>query len=460
VAIVDRFLRWLSSPLVVGPLMWIAICVPVLLADELPQDSLLSPGVFRAVAVPLLALAVLLSWRLPLVAAVLPASLSLGATGDLFTDQLALAQLLFAYLLGRRTVGRQAAVQLGAVLIVLATVYALTGHGGVARDWFELAASAMLMTVLPWTAGQYVRQHSDLLRAGWELAERLEREHDIVVHQVRLRERARIAGDMHDSLGHELSLIAVRAAALQVAPGASPDRQRAAADLRDAAASATEHLHQIIGMLREQGHTAPVVPSGDTVRSLVARADESGMTITFDDDTVGTSEHPPVPEATTRAAYRVVQEALTNAAKHAPGAPVTVTLRRTNHQLVVTVTNTATATSSASPDRPDGTGYGLVGLDERVRLVGGTLSARPTDGGFEVTARLPVTTNTAVSTGPAARPGEGDAVPPPPVTTPTARLELAAARRRLRRGVIGAFWAPGVVAAVLVLLYILNGRQL
>jgi signal transduction histidine kinase len=460
VAVVDRFSRLLRSPLVVGPLMWAAICVPVVLADELPQSSLLSLQVFRAVALPLLALAVLLSWRLPLVAAALPASLSLGTTGDLFTDQMAVAQLLFAYLLGRRTAGRAAAVQLAAVLVVLATVNVVTGHGATAQDWFELAASAMLMTVLPWTAGQYVRQHADLLRAGWDLAERLEREHDIVVNQARLRERARIAGDMHDSLGHELSLIAVRAAALQVAPDAGPDRRQAAADLRDAAASATEHLHQIVGMLREEGDVAPVAPTGDTIRSLVARAEESGMAITLDAaPDGGGSTHPPVPEATNRAAYRVVQEALTNAAKHAPGTPVTVTLRRTEHQLTVAVVNTAPATTSATHGRRDGPGYGLTGLDERVRLVGGTLDARRTAGGFEVTARLPLTSNAAVDASAASR-GDADAAARPAVTTPTSSRELAAARRRLRRSMVGAIWAPAVVAAALVLLYILNGRQL
>ena len=115
---------------------------------------------------------------------------------------------------------------------------------------------------------------------------------------------------------------------------------------------------------------------------------------------------------TDRAIYRVVQEALTNAAKHAPGAAVTVTLRREGPEAVVNVVNEA---PGRVPGRADGAGWGLVGLDERVRQAGGTLHARPVDGGFAVTARLPLTP------GATATPPERDSVP---------HRELARARRR------------------------------
>ena len=74
----------------------------------------------------------------------------------------------------------------------------------------------LLIILLPWLVGRYARQQYELVRAGWELAERLEREQDLTAERMRLLERSRIASDMHDSLGHELSLIALRAAALQV----------------------------------------------------------------------------------------------------------------------------------------------------------------------------------------------------------------------------------------------------
>ena len=416
--------------------------------DALPQGSVLSLQAFRLWALPLLGLAVLVSHRSPLVAAAVPAVLALAMTGEFFSQQLVLAQVVLAFLLGRRTGGARAALQLFAVLGAVGLLFAFVNRSS-GEGWFELASSMLLQIVLPWTAGQYARQHAELLRAGWELAERLEHEQELVANQVRLRERARIARDMHDSLGHELSLVAVRAAALEVTSGIGTDGRQAAGDLRRAAASATDRLREIIGVLRDDGDGPPVVPAADTVQSLVQQAAASGVTVTLDDTMaeVGT----PVPEATARAVYRVVQEALTNATKHAPGAAVAITVRPDETvrphddgvpQMVVTVVNDAPP--AASP-RSDGTpGYGLIGLDERVRLVGGTLDARPTDRGFTVGVRFPLTPEAAAT----------------PVATPTSGHALAQARRRLRRSMLSSFWIPVAMAAVLVLIYFLNAGRL
>ena len=92
--------------------------------------------------------------------------------------------------------------------------------------------------VLPWLLGRYRRQYAELARTGWQLAERMEREQQAVADRTRLRERARIAGDMHDSLGHDLALIALRAGALEVDPRLDADRQAAAGELRAAAGTA------------------------------------------------------------------------------------------------------------------------------------------------------------------------------------------------------------------------------
>lgn len=428
----------LRSTYVLDLLFVVAVMVPLLASDGAPRGSVFSPTTFQLVAGSVLVVSVLVARRLPLVAALAPAALGLGVTGNMFTDQLGWAQLLLAFLLGRRTTGRQAAYQLVASLGLLSLVFVLTTSGTTGDDWFSLGLEVLLMFVLPWTAGQYVRQHADLLRAGWELAERLEREHDLVADQVRLRERTRIAGDMHDSLGHELSLIAMRAAALQVSLPPGSEAHESADELRDAASAATDRLHRIIGILRGDDDGPPVVPALDTVDDLVDRAVASGVDVTLTDTGsgagVGTEQ---LPEATTRALYRVVQESLTNTTKHAPGAPVTVALRRDGDDVVVRVANDTPPVPLAAS--ADVMGYGLVGLDERVRLVGGTLDARSTpDGGFAVVARLP---------------GTADAAATPPVTTPIAHHTLAAARRRLRYGMIGAFWAPALVIAILVLLY-------
>jgi signal transduction histidine kinase len=425
-----------------------------------------------AAAVPMLVVAVLLARRWPVVAAVLPGALSLVASGNLFTSQLVVAQLAFAFLLGRRTGGRRALLGLGAVVVSLVAVFipvVVTGRTpGTPDDWFEMLTGVVLQVLVPWAAGQYVHQHGELVRAGWELAERLEREQDRAVGQARLRERARIAGDMHDSLGHDLSLVAVQAGALE-ASSLNPEQRATAAQLRETAAAVTERLHEVVTMLRDDTEPAPrYAPPGPTatahaIVSLVERAVASGMRVSLDlgpgDDPgprPGSGQAGEIPPDTARAAYRVVQESLTNAAKHAPGASVRVMQAREaragGDMLVVTVAN------DAPPRTPigGGTGYGLIGLDERVRIAGGSLSASPTpDGGFAVTARLPL--------------GASGAEVPEPADTAhrifparpdrTAHAELTAARARLRRGMLVTFWTPTLAGVALVAAYLLGGGR-
>jgi len=438
---VERIGRQLVGLRAVDVLVWVAVAAPVFLGDEpLPPDSVLSLQTFQLVAVVLLGLSVLLAHWYPVLAAAVPAFLAVTVTGEFYNQQLVVAQVALAFLLGRRTGGARALLQLFAVLGAVCLLFALVGRGST-EGWFELASSVLLQIALPWTAGQYARQHAELLRAGWDLAERLEREQALVANQVRLRERARIARDMHDSLGHELSLVAVRAAALQVTTGIGAEGQKAAGDLRCAAAAATDRLREIIGMLRDDDDSPTVVPAADTVQSLVQQARASGVTVILED--MVADDGIPVPDATERAAYRVVQEALTNATKHAPGAAVTITVRHDHDgddpQMFVTVVNDAPQSASTGSDAT--AGYGLIGLDERVRLVGGTMEARRTDNGFGVSVRLPLSPVGAAATF---------------VGTPTSSHALALARRRLRRSMLGSFWVPAAIAVVLVLVYVLS----
>lgn len=184
----------------------------------------------------------------------------------------------------------------------------------------------------------------------------------------RLRERARIAADMHDSLGHELTLIAVRASVLQVSNGLDEQQRKAVGELRESAAAATERLREIIGVLRG---------SPETIAGLIARSEASGMIIKAKVADVSPEIEP--------VAYRVVQEALTNAAKHAPGAAV-----------VIEVTPSGVLVVNESPEAPSpglaSGGHGLSGLRDRVRLAGGDFQAGPRDGGFAVTATFRGTT--------------------------------------------------------------------
>ncbi|WP_344942910.1 sensor histidine kinase [Actinomadura miaoliensis] len=334
--------------------------------------------------------------------------------------------------------------------------------------WFPLTIWLVLLGVLPWMVGRYWRQYRQLLHAGWERAEQLEREQRIVAERERLRERARIAQDMHDSLGHELALLAVRAGALQVAPGLDDHHRAAAADLRAGAAEATERLRQIIGVLREDappgaaGGGVPAddppvrdVPVGHAVAELTARARASGIPVELVEDpspaappgdaagdTAGAGEEPADLAPMVRlAVYRVVQEALTNAAKHAPGAPVRVRVRHHASGVTVTVSNQAPPTGTRP--LPAGGGHGLTGLAERVRLAGGVLRAGPTrGGGFEVTADLPAT---PADPAPAPTPGTGTDAG---AVSESAR-HLARQRRQLQQRLVHAIAVPTALLAAL-----------
>ncbi|MFE2753622.1 sensor histidine kinase [Actinosynnema sp. NPDC059335] len=345
-----------------------------------------------------------------------------GLANGVATDALpAWRQVLYpvlavlVYLHGRHLPVRRGGVVLGAVAAVGVVL-------GAVRLWEGVGALASLglSVALPWLAGRFRRQQAELVEAGRERIARLERTRELVAEQARLRERARIAADMHDSLGHELALIALRAGALELTAESEPTRL-AAAGLRESAVTATDRLRHTVGVLREGA--PPLDPPDEAVEALVARAAGAGLPVVL----TRTGDSAPLSPLVDRAVHRVVQEALTNAARHAPGAPVTAEVRRERDGVLVTVTNPvggAVATGGASAGQvvvagqdgaagpaagsvgqdgavvPGGEaagrtgeavsgGSGLAGLAERVRLLGGTVTAGAAGGRFTVTARIP-----------------------------------------------------------------------
>ncbi|WP_370414977.1 sensor histidine kinase [Streptomyces fradiae] len=444
--------------------LWLLLCVPVLLRSD-PADG--GSWTQVAVGVAVLGGCVAVSRRWPLLPLAVTVAVSLPATLELFTPSYSLALVAFGYLAGRRQEQSRGAWWLfGAVAAVGLVLTRFTGTS--LGPWFTLLLAIALAVVAPWLIGRYVRQYDRLVRSGWELADRMEREQAAVADRERLRERSRIAGDMHDSLGHDLALIAVRAGALEVDPALGPDQQHAAGELRRAAADATERLRDVIGVLREDHTAPPTTPPAETLPALLARAHASGLPITLTGAPV-----PNLPGMPGRALHRVVQEALTNAAKHAPGAPITVTVEveEPGDTVRVRVANGPAGDFSRGPaggpgsdtDTPRGpaggtgaprganppgrsagtshataTGTGLVGLDERVRLAGGSLDhgASP-DGGFVLTATVPRRAPVAA-----------------PAAAPTSARELDRARREVRRDLVRAIWIP---IALLVALTALVG---
>ncbi|MES9510019.1 histidine kinase [Streptomyces sp. NPDC000609] len=242
------------------------------------------------------------------------------------------------------------------------------------------------LLVISW--GMVVRSRRQLVVTLRERARRAETEAALRAEQAQRLAREAIAREMHDVLAHRLTLLSVHAGALEFRPDApTAEVARAAGVIRDSAHEALQDLREIIGVLRSPGESdgdrpQPTLASLD---ELIAESRPAGMKVTLD-NRVG--DPATAPAATGRTVYRIVQEGLTNARKHAPGAEVTVTVTGApGRGLTVEVRNPA-------PTRPfeqvPGSGQGLIGLTERATLAGGGLDHGPLpDGGFRIRATLP-----------------------------------------------------------------------
>ena len=291
--------------------------------------------------------------------------------------------------------------------LVLYVVPALLADGGEGIPGLSLLMTAVLgggpylaLAVVPGLASRYRAQRRDLLEALRRHNAQLVREQAMVARQARLLERQRIAQDMHDSLGHQLALIAVHAGALEVDPGLGDRQREGVGILREAARSAMRELREAVGILRDDTEEPPVPAPGPEpeaagaphargaagVDALVASSRSAGAPV----ELRRSGERRPLAAAADHAVYRIVQEGLTNAHKHAPGAPITVELRYEPDSLVVEVANAPVPEGAPSGPPAISGGQGLAGLEERARLVGGMVHSGPSpDGGFRLAGVLP-----------------------------------------------------------------------
>jgi signal transduction histidine kinase len=248
-----------------------------------------------------------------------------------------------------------------------------------------LIAVLVLAATVAW--GLFTRARRQLVQSLRDRAERAEAEQQLRVGQARQLERARIAREMHDVLAHRISLVSLHAGALEFrARTVGDDVARSAAVIRDAAHQALEDLREVIGVLRADvgdDENRPQPSLGDLAR-LVEESRAAGMRVTA---SVTVDHEDALPLSTGRTAYRIVQEGLTNARKHAPGAAVAVSLNGgPGGGLDVEVLSRRSITATGIP----GAGSGLVGLSERAGLAGGRLEHGHTpDGGFRLHAWLP-----------------------------------------------------------------------
>ena len=267
-----------------------------------------------------------------------------------------------------------------ATVFISATVWADSGSdgGGYWSDvTFGIIASA---AVFAW--GLFAGARRALLLTLEDRAARAESEQQLRVDQARQQERTRIAREMHDVLAHRMSLLSVHAGALEFRPDAPPeDVARAAGVIRATAHEALEELRTVIGVMRvadatgvdpaEEAVPEAPQPTLAEVPHLVDEWRAAGARIELSVDAAALQN---VPATVSRTAYRIVQESLTNAGKHAPTAKIAVAIGGVpGESLTVSVTNPLGVSTPVS--EIPGTGLGLVGLSERTELVGGVFAA-------------------------------------------------------------------------------------
>lgn len=257
-----------------------------------------------------------------------------------------------------------------------------------------LVGVVLLVAIAGWGAyrGQRARLRQSRLVSLKERAERVEAERVADMETTQLAERHRIAREMHDTLAHRMSLVAVQAAALQIdAPDA--ETADAATLIRETAHAALGELRDVLGVLHEAGASSSAVsrtaPSGiEEIAGLVVEWQHAGLNVDY---TPNPALGSGIPDALSRAAYRVVQEGMTNVARHAPEAIAIVRLelhatQSDGTELYVSVVNGP----GGSGEPALGAGLGLIGLFERVQLLGGALEHGPIASGFELRAVIPL----------------------------------------------------------------------
>ena len=339
----------------------------------------------RSLFVPLMLLVPLaLIWRVRYPLAVMAVNLAAWIVIDLYTPAnedpltLAIALALAVYSVGAHTQGRRAA--LGAVLV---------------------AAMALLATFVDWNGGSVADLVGNLTffagifggtwLAGRAIRRRRGRERDLILEREQraraavLEERTRIARELHDVVAHAISVIVLQARGARHALDAEPDDARTALDAIEATAmQGLQEMRRLLGMLRADDEEVALAPQPSLAQleTLVAYVRDAGLPVEVRVEGAPRELAPGVDLS----AFRIVQEALTNALKHAGPAKARVLVRYGEDALELEVADTGGGALNG-----DGSGHGLAGMRERVAVFGGHLESGPrSDGGYAVRARLPL----------------------------------------------------------------------
>ena len=371
----DRLRRMLASRWFDPALA--AVVAAILLAEGLGGTEGAASPLVPAAAL-LLAAPVAVRRSHPVAAGVAEAAL-LAVTTEMISDDLAfgpgLSVPVIAYSAGAYATWRE-----GLAIAVALTAGSQVHVGFVDAPNWELA----FVVLGPWWIGAQIGRRRRLVAELRERTAELEAEQDAFARLSVRHERARVAHELHDIVAHHLAVIVVQAGAGRLAPADDPDK---AAEhlgaIRQAGDQALAEIARLVDIL----HVDQADGAGGLLklRVLVDEVNAAGAHVGFEPLPHETRLPPEIEEQ----AYRVVREGLTNAAKHAPGAPVRVRLTADGGEIEIEVRNEPS--TEASSLAATGSGLGLAGMRERVESVGGTLdSGRTDDGGWRLSARLPV----------------------------------------------------------------------
>ncbi|WP_433501066.1 sensor histidine kinase [Sphaerimonospora sp. CA-214678] len=274
-----------------------------------------------------------------------------------------------------------------------------TGLSPLTLSWPEHTV-IIVVILLCLVSGRTVRLRRAYLAELVQRADRLERAREADTRAARAEERSRIARELHDVVAHHVSVMTVQAAAarrmLDTRPAVARDALTA---IEEMGRTAMAEMRDIVGVLRTDGpaERGPQPGMGD-LRTLVEQMREAGLHTRL----LVEGEEVALPPGIDLAAYRLVQETLTNSLRHAgPAAGAWVTVRHGPDELTVHVEDDGRGAVAADPERPGGTGHGLVGIRERVALYGGVLRIGPrSGGGFEVHAQFPLRQHSPLKGGP------------------------------------------------------------
>ena len=380
-------MRWLRvDPRVLDAVVAVLVCAAAT-AETLALDDRRGPALLNVAGVAAMTLPLAVRRRAPLGALV--AIVGFGAlhnhllTGfyDGFTPFI--AYLMAAYGAGAFADGRRAMLGLP---VAVAGVSVISASAPSFADFFFPAA----FMAGAWLAGRTVRNRTRLAAELHEAAVLAEEAHEAEAVRAVASERRRIAREMHDVVAHSMSVMVVQAGGARRILRQDAGRADAAGEqIERTGREALAEMRRMLGFLRA-GDDDPTEPQPglDRLDALVARTRDAGLPVTVR----VTGEPRRLSSGLDLTAYRIVQESLTNALKHASGAPTEVDVRWEARRLELEVRDTGQAhRGAAEPGNGDGGGHGLVGMQERVRLYGGELRAgRIENGGFAVLARLPL----------------------------------------------------------------------